>query len=97
MLPPVQIAGGAQIVQDGEQRVAAGEVLEEGRVRGQGGGDVGGDAEACFICPDAGDVVGGVAAAAEDEEGHVEAFDVGEAGAVGADVEVEDAELVAAE
>ena len=47
--------------------------------------------------PEAGDVARGVAAAAEDEGGEVEFLDGGDAGAVGADVEVEAAEAIAAE
>ncbi len=55
------------------------------------------DADACLVGPEAGDIAGRVAAAAEDEEGPIEFLDGSEAGAVGADVEVEAAEAVAAE
>ena len=58
--------------------------------------DVCADTDACFVGPGAGDVAGCVAAAADDEEGQVEGFGEGDAGAVGADVKVEAAEPVAA-
>lgn len=70
---------------------------------GDGLGDLGVDAvggveeDGGLVGPGAGDVAGRVAAAADDEEGEVEGFDVGDAGAVGADVEVEAAQAVAAE
>ena len=55
------------------------------------------DGEAGLVGPEAGDVAGGVAAAAEDEEGEAKRLGEGEAGAVRLDVEVEAAEPIAAE
>ena len=60
-------------------------------------GILGVDEDGGFVGPGAGDVAGGVAATAHDEEGEAEGFDVGDAGTVGGDVEVEAAETVTAE
>lgn len=70
---------------------------------GDGVGDVGIDEvlgineDGGFVGPGAGDVARGIAATADDEERQAEGLDEGDAGAVGADVEVEAAEAVAAE
>ena len=65
----------------------------EGRVDG----GLGANADGGFVGPQAGDVAGGVAPAAEDEERQVQGLGEGDAGAVGFDVEVEAAETVPAE
>ena len=66
-------------------------------MRRQGRVHVGADADARFVGPQARDVARRVASAAEDQQREVEGLGVGDAGAVGTDVEVEAAEAVAAE
>ena len=61
------------------------------------GGDLGANTYGRLVCPEPGDVARRVAAAAKDEEWELEGLGVGEAFAVGADVEVKAAEAVAAE
>lgn len=65
-------------------------------MRRQGFVEGGVDTDACFVCPEAGYVTRGISAAAEDEQWEVEGLDKGDAGAVGADVEIEAAQPVAA-
>lgn len=74
-------------------------VCEPGVVGSEGErvGERSADKDGGFICPAARDVVHSVAAAAEDQEGHVEFTDVVDAGAMCFDGEVEGAEAVAAE
>ena len=91
----------AEVRVEGEPLLAEG--LAVGHVQGQFGGEggVGADADGGLVAPGAGDVAGGVATAAEDEEGDAAldgvAFGEGDAGAVAADVEVEATQAVVAE
>lgn len=87
----------AVFAQRREQRLIGREVIEEGCMRRQGFVERGVDTDARFVRPETRDVAGGVAAAAEDEQWEVEGLDEGDAGAVGADVEIEAAQSVAAE
>ena len=65
-------------------------------MRGELRVDFGVDAQGGLVGPEAGDVTGSVAAAADNEEGQVEGFNVFKAGAVGFYVEVEAAKTIAA-
>lgn len=84
-------------MQDGEQGAIGVEFLDKGHVGREQRVDFGADADAGFVGPEPGHVARGVAAAAEDEEGAVKGFGEGDAGAMGADVEVEAAQTIAAE
>lgn len=66
-------------------------------MRRQGFVERGVDTDACLVRPETRHIARCVSAAAEDEQWEVEGFDKGDAGAVGADVEVEAAQPVAAE
>ncbi len=97
ILLAVPILVPAMFAQRRKQRLVRREVGQKRRVGGQGLVQAGVDADAGLVGPQAGDVARGVAAAAEDEQGQAEGLDERDAVAVGADVEVEAAEPVAAE